>query len=256
MPRKVAGSSPRRWANTRPSARARRLSPRIRLTASFARLPSPIAPTWNVLGNSACRTGARRAAASRSPPMSPMPWPCLTCSLVPDTGASTKTSPRPAIRAAERGNAARIAGADADHGLAGALAQRRQQLPLDHGLDLARIEQGEHDGIAAAREVGERGGGVAPEAGEPCGPGRVDVEADDGQARREQPNGQRLAHQADADKPHEAPLAPRARMARASRRRLWHDRRSPARHCEQPQRPASTALQCIIGWCRRRTRNR
>src|SRR5262249_45469933 len=65
---------------TRPSASASRLSPRIRLTASLARPPSPMWPMWWHLANRASSTGATSSARRGSPPIRATPSPRRTCS--------------------------------------------------------------------------------------------------------------------------------------------------------------------------------
>src|SRR5580658_3051850 len=130
--RNAAGSSPRRAAKTKPSASARRLRPRMRLTASLARPPSPILPMWKLLANSASSTGAASAAIFWSPPIKPTPSPWRTCSLVP-----------------ERRDAVGIAGRGHEHDLTGGGGDERV---LDHILDLRGVEHGEYDRLAFLRD--------------------------------------------------------------------------------------------------------
>ncbi len=88
-----------RSANASPSASAMRFNPRIRLTASLARPPSPTLPMWKRRGNNASSTALASSAVVGSPPIRPTPSPCRTCSLVPDTGVSRKRILPPASRA-------------------------------------------------------------------------------------------------------------------------------------------------------------
>jgi hypothetical protein len=103
---------------------------------------------------------------------------------------------------AERRDPVRIARAGAQDDLAGAIAQLRQQLPFDHGLDLVRVEHGKRDRIAPPGHLGDGSGSLTAECRQPRSPGCIDVEAGHGQTCPEQPKRQRLAHQPDADKSH------------------------------------------------------
>ena len=98
--RKASRSSPSRSAKTRPSAIAKRLSPRMRLTASLARPASPILPMWKWRANSACNTPSAARITSASPPISPTPLPRATWPLAPETGVSKRRSPRLPTRSA------------------------------------------------------------------------------------------------------------------------------------------------------------
>ncbi len=124
----------------------------MRLTASLARPPSPSLPMWKRCGNSASSTGAASAAIC-----------CVAADkadavAVPDLLAGAghrrfeKTQPAGDTRA-ERRDAVRIAGAGAQHDLAG---RGRKQRALDHILDLIGVEHGEHDRLAVVRDVGKR----------------------------------------------------------------------------------------------------
>ena len=69
---------------------------------------------------------------------------------------------------------------------------------LDHVFDLIGVEHREHDGLAVTRDFGERAGAGADRL-EPRVLRRIDVEADHGKSRSDQPPCVDLAHQADAD---------------------------------------------------------
>ena len=69
-----------------------------------------------------------------------------------------------------------------------------------HLLDLLSAEHHEHDRIAAARDLRERGRRRAAEFDKPLGAGAVNVDADHREAGRHKPAGRHFAHQADADK--------------------------------------------------------
>jgi hypothetical protein len=99
----------------------------------------------------------------------------------------------------ERRNPVRVAGAGAQHHLARRIAGRRQDIPLDHLLDVPRFEHGEQDAVALAGNVADRGGRLPAQRRQPRSLGCIDVEADDGKPGAQQPMGERLAHQADAD---------------------------------------------------------
>ena len=58
---------------------------------------------------------------------------------------------------AERGDAVGIAGAGAEHDATRIVAERGEQLVLDDLLDLVGAEDGEDDGAAVAREIGDGG---------------------------------------------------------------------------------------------------
>src|SRR5215475_12099672 len=75
---KRSWSRPSRSAKTRPSASARRLRPRIRLTASLARPPSPTLPTWRRRTNNASNTSLTSSAIEASPPINATPSPRRT----------------------------------------------------------------------------------------------------------------------------------------------------------------------------------
>ena len=96
----------------------------------------------------------------------------------------------------ERGDPVRIAGAGGDHDGAGRRIGRQR---VRHLLDLLGAEHGEHDRMAAARDIRERCRRRAAELGKPLGAGAVDVDAEHREARRHQPAGQHFAHQAEAD---------------------------------------------------------
>ena len=167
--RKAAGSSPSRSANTSPSASASRLRPRIRLTASLARPPSPTLPIRKYFGNSARSTDSISAAIEGSPPIRPTPSPRATCALVPDTGVSRKRKPRGVTRAT---SAAMRSGSQVEATstiVFEFLAQRGQQAILDHILHLLGREHRDEDRIAGLRQLGDRRAGVpsSPSGGAP-----------------------------------------------------------------------------------------
>ena len=80
-----------------------------------------------------------------------------------------------------------------------AVAERRQQLAFDDRLDLVGAEHRKHDGIAALREIGDRGRRPAAELGKLRVLGGIKVESGDLEAGTEQATRQRLTQQADAD---------------------------------------------------------
>jgi hypothetical protein len=88
---------------------------------------------------------------------------------------------RSAKRAIRSGSQAR-----AKHDFGGAVARSRQQLPLDHVLDLIGAEHRKHDGIAAPREIANGVSRMAASLHELDILGAVDVEAHDLEPRAKQ----------------------------------------------------------------------
>jgi hypothetical protein len=123
------------------------------------------------------------------------PDPLAAADLPTRTGHGRLQQSEPARRhaPAERGDPVGIAGAGAEHDLAGPLAQCRQQLAFDDSLDLIGTEYGQHDGIAAPRQIGDRPCWTAPEFRELGALRRVHIEADDLEALSTQAMRQRLA---------------------------------------------------------------
>ena len=70
---------------------------------------------------------------------------------------------------------------------------------LDHVLDLVGVEHGDDDAARRRRQFGDDVYGAPADLGQPRAPGRVDVEADDGDSGVEQPLGVDFAHQAETD---------------------------------------------------------
>ena len=95
----------------------------------------------------------------------------------------------------ECGDAVWVAGRGAKHDLVG---RGCDECMLDHVLDLIGIEHRQHDRFAALCDLDERARAAADRL-KVFAPGRIDVKADHGKSRGDQPSGIDFAHEADAD---------------------------------------------------------
>ena len=101
----------------------------------------------------------------------------------------------------ERGDAVGVACAGAEHDAARAFSEPRQQLALDHVLDLRRVEHGEHDRAAARGQVRHRGRRPGSEIRQPGLCVGIDIAADHLEASGDQALRQCPPEQADAYQP-------------------------------------------------------
>ena len=91
---------PARSASTRASAIASLITAMMAFTASFIAAPVPAAPRWNLLIESAARTGSARSIAPGSPPIISVNSPFSASAVLPDTGASIQCAPRSPVAVA------------------------------------------------------------------------------------------------------------------------------------------------------------
>src|SRR5262245_26965472 len=98
----TVGSTPKASARRKASLTATADTPAIRLLQSFTTSPLPTGPTWKMLAPMASRTGRAAAKSSAEPPTMMASVPSTARGTPPDTGASTKRSPRSTAAAATR----------------------------------------------------------------------------------------------------------------------------------------------------------
>ena len=147
----------------------------------------------------ACRTGRARSASSGSPPTKIVRVAFFAPSEPPETGASTKPTPRSRRRRGELAVAGRDRGAVDDEA---ALAQAiRDAVGAEQdGLDVRRVRDADHHDVRRARRLARAGRDAAAEPGEVVATTLAPVPARDLEARPAQVRGHRRTHRA---QPHE-----------------------------------------------------